>query len=103
MANSKGVVRLKQDHKICSNRLIGNITSINFNTKGINAYIRDTNDLTDSEREKYLEDPSIQKYNVKKFLNDVHGIKGFFFVRQKRIPTILAQGVVVGLTKKGFG
>jgi hypothetical protein len=33
----------------------------------------------------------------------VHGIKGFFFVRQKRIPTTIAQGVVVGLTKKGFG
>ena len=30
-------------------------------------------------------------------------IKGFFFVRQKRIPTILAQGMTIGLTKKEFG
>ena len=32
-----------------------------------------------------------------------HKIKGYFFVRQKRIPTILAQGIAVGLTKKGNG
>lgn len=33
----------------------------------------------------------------------LHGIKGYFFVRQKRIPTILAQGVIVGLTDKDHG
>jgi len=27
--------------------------------------------------------------------------KGFFIVRQKRIPTILAQGISIGTTKKG--
>jgi len=27
--------------------------------------------------------------------------KGFFIVRQKRIPTILAQGIAIGTTKKG--
>lgn len=33
----------------------------------------------------------------------LHGIKGYFFVRQKRIPTILAQGLIVGLTDKDRG
>ena len=32
-----------------------------------------------------------------------HKIKGYFFVRQKRVPTILAQGLVVGLAKKDYG
>lgn len=32
-----------------------------------------------------------------------HNIKGFFFVRQKRIPTILGQGLVIGLTAKDCG
>lgn len=32
-----------------------------------------------------------------------HKIKGYFFVRQKRVPTILGQGVVVGLTDKDRG
>ena len=30
-------------------------------------------------------------------------IKGFFFTRQKRIPSIYAQGIVVGLTGKEYG
>jgi hypothetical protein len=29
--------------------------------------------------------------------------KGFFFVRQKRIPTILAQGCTIGKTKNAYG
>lgn len=32
-----------------------------------------------------------------------HNIKGFFFVRQKRIPTILGQGISIGVTNKDFG
>lgn len=32
-----------------------------------------------------------------------HNIKGFFFVRQKRIPTILGQGIVIGLTHRLCG
>ena len=32
-----------------------------------------------------------------------HKIKGYFFVRQKRIPTILAQGIAIGLTNKDNG
>ena len=36
-------------------------------------------------------------------LFELHGIKGFFFVRQKRIPTIIGQGVAIGVTDKEFG
>lgn len=32
-----------------------------------------------------------------------NNIKGFFFVRQKRIPTIITQGMVIGLTGKDYG
>jgi hypothetical protein len=32
-----------------------------------------------------------------------HHIKGLFFVRQKRIPSIIAQGMVIGLTDKDHG
>ena len=32
-----------------------------------------------------------------------HDIKGFFFVRQKRVPTILGEGVVVGLSHQLCG
>ena len=39
-----------------------------------------------------------------KFIKDLHkkGIKGFFFVRQERIPTILCQGYSVGVNKVGY-
>lgn len=39
--------------------------------------------------------------NWKKFLQE--NTKGFFFVRQQRIPTFYAQGLVIGKTKKDFG
>lgn len=45
---------------------------------------------------------SNSKNELQSFL-DTHKIKGLFFVRQKRIPTILAQGMTIGLTKKEFG
>ena len=32
-----------------------------------------------------------------------HKIKGYFFVRQKRVPTILGQGLVIGHTCKDYG
>lgn len=37
-----------------------------------------------------------------KFLNE-QDIKGYFFVRRTRIPTIIAQGLVIGLTDKDRG
>lgn len=51
--------------------------------------------------------PIAIKFNFPKILfdNEVFNLstatKGFFIVRQKRIPTILAQGVAIGTTKKG--
>lgn len=32
-----------------------------------------------------------------------HKIKGYFFVRQQRVPTILGQGIVIGHTGKDYG
>lgn len=37
--------------------------------------------------------------NIQKYLQKI-GIKGFFFVRQKRIPTLLAQAYVIGVDKQ---
>lgn len=34
--------------------------------------------------------------------SDTYKVKGFFFVRQKRIPTILAQGYTIGIDKTSF-
>lgn len=55
--------------------------------------------------------PNTPYYNTKKGIlfhdwKDVlkkHHIKGFFFVRQKRVPQVLAQGVIIGLTDKEHG
>jgi len=48
-----------------------------------------------------LSEEQIRSY-VKSILIN-HGIKGFFFVRQKRIPTIIAQGIAIGVTNKENG
>lgn len=40
--------------------------------------------------------------NSHDYLKSLH-IKGLFFVRQKRIPSIIAQGMVIGLTDKDHG
>lgn len=45
----------------------------------------------------------INSLNISEYLFQKHKIKGFFFVRQKRIPTVIAQGIVVGLTDKDNG
>ena len=102
-SNSKGVVRLRDiDYsKVTKERF--NLVNLKFNLEGLQAYLRDSQDITDSLREQYCVNSLTQTYDIPKFLNQVHGIKGFFFVRQKRIPTIIAQGMVVGLTKKDHG
>lgn len=89
-ANSKGVIRTKTADEIDQN------LSVCFHLNGLDTYITHTNDLTEIQKDYY-------KNDIKKFLNEHHGIKGFFFVRQKRIPTIIAQGMVVGLTTKDYG
>jgi hypothetical protein len=95
MSNSKGVVKTLKDHSVA------NVNYINFHLDKVSTYIHHTQDLTAAEKEVFrIETDS---YDLKKFLLERHGIKGFFFVRQKRIPTILAQGMVIGLTTKDHG
>lgn len=95
MSNSKGVVKTLKDHSVA------NVNYINFHLDKVSTYIQHTQDLTSAEKEVFrIETDS---YDLKKFLLERHGIKGFFFVRQKRIPTTLAQGMVIGLTTKDHG
>lgn len=94
MSNSKGVVRTPNE-KLAPNQQL----SIKFNLKGLEEYIRYSNDLNKNTKDAY----EAEGYPINKFLQEQHGIKGFFFVRQKRIPTVLAQGLVVGLTTKDYG
>ena len=107
-SNARGVTKLRP---ISSGTLItgtGGGTgssrqiSINFNLSGLSTWIEHTQDLTDVEKQQYYDNIKKQ-YDFKTFLREYHGIKGLFFVRQKRIPTTIAQGIVVGLTTKDHG
>ena len=93
-SNSRGVVRLSQCKEIDKS------VRIKFDLSSIGKYIQNTNDLTENEKNQYRQGTKIY---WQKFLGERHGIKGFFFVRQKRIPTVIAQGLVVGLTTKNHG
>jgi hypothetical protein len=95
MSNSKGVIKTPK------NADVNNSIYLNFDLKTLSTYIKYTSDLTKKEKDDFK--ISDGKYNIKKFLSERHGIKGFFFVRQKRIPSTLAQGIVVGLTTKHHG
>lgn len=95
-SNSKGVVKLSQCKEIDKS------IRIKFDLRSIGKYIQHTNDLTENEKNQY-QDQSKNEIYWQKFLGERHGIKGFFFVRQKRIPTVIAQGLVVGLTTKDHG
>jgi len=90
--NSKGVIRLPKKDQISveSSVLSPNTIRIKFDFKHIS--IKNWKDNT-------YED-GIADY--KEYLRSLN-IKGFFFVRQKRIPTIIAQGVAVGLTGRYNG
>ena len=94
MSNSKGVVKTPT----CND--ISKTFKVRFNLKSLETYIQYTNDLVNNERLIYKNSTG---YDIQKFLSEKHGIKGFFFVRQKRIPTVIAQGLVIGLTTKDFG
>lgn len=75
--NIKGVVRLRADLP-----LIGNMNGTTIKTiKPLGIRF----DLSDQVLDE-----------IKKFA------KGFFFVRQKRIPTILAQGLTIGIDNESF-
>jgi hypothetical protein len=95
MSNSKGVIKTSKTSDV------NNIIYLNFHLNDLETYIKYTSDLTEAEKNLYVS--GVGKYDVKKFLSERHGIKGFFFVRQNRIPTTLAQGIVVGLTTKDHG
>lgn len=94
MSNSKGVVKTPT----CND--ISKTFKVRFNLESLDTYIQYTNDLGNNERSIYGNPGG---YDIQKFLSEKHGIKGFFFVRQKRIPTVIAQGLVIGLTTKDFG
>lgn len=76
----------------------------NFDVKGGVLYPKplyinfDLSHITD----KYSEGTFKSKEDWKQFL-DANDIKGVFFVRQKRVPTILGQGLSIGLTPKDNG
>jgi hypothetical protein len=95
MSNSKGVIKTPK------NADVNNTVYLNFDLSNLSTYIEYTSDLTRTEKDSFKTPDGV--YNIKKFLSERHGIKGFFFVRQKRIPTTLAQGIVVGLTTKHHG
>lgn len=92
LTNSKGVIRTPKLNIIGDDYqgiLKPRPISIEFDFSCI-GYDNADNTKT-REQENYVE-------VLRKF-----GIKGFFFVRQKRIPTILAQGMIIGLTSKDHG
>lgn len=89
--NSKGVVRMP---------LKSNFTCLgggSVNPKALKIQF----DFTRIADKYYSQVPTSAEA-LKKFFIENH-IKGFFFVRQKRIPTIIAQGLVVGLTGRHNG
>lgn len=92
--NSRGVIKFPK----ISNFDNGNICKpkplyIHFDLSNIGKYINNSEDKPNEFKNSF----TIEE--IFKF----HKIKGFFFVRQRRIPTILAQGLMIGLTKKDFG
>ena len=104
MSNSRGVVKLKPQTESVNPSQACN-TYIKFHTEGLANYINYTQHLREGEKKPYRhqDDLGNEYIDVASFMSRHLGIKGFFFVRQKRIPTCLAQGMVVGLTKKDHG
>lgn len=92
MTNSKGVIKFSKFDKRgvlngVEDTFVPKVYGIKFDLTKIG--------LTEGINGRMETDPKnvLQKYNI----------KGLFFVRQKRIPTILAQGMVIGLTGKDHG
>ena len=86
MTNSKGVVKFSKHNilKSTNKTLTPNTLGIQFDLTKIGHTNKDYTDDWQSVLRK-------------------HHIKGLFFVRQKRIPSIIAQGIVIGLTGKDHG
>ena len=88
MTNSKGVVKF-------SKRCLFNGVKDTFIPKTVGIEF-DLSNITAGLKEKDFNG------NSHDYLKSLH-IKGLFFVRQKRIPSIIAQGMVIGLTDKDHG
>lgn len=89
MTNSKGVIKFSKRQVLegVEDTFVPNVYGIKFDLSCI-----DCGELEASNGNiDYTE--ILKKYNI----------KGLFFVRQKRIPSILAQGIVIGLTDKDHG
>lgn len=69
------------------------------NTKGV--FIMPNENLVNSSDDRRLYPIGI-KFSIRKEILEVlrkYGIKGYYFVRQKRIPNFIAQGYSVGISK----
>ena len=93
--NSRGVVKFP---KIRNFSLSGGVLQprplyISFDLNNIGVTTLDSDGNITSTDQNITADEFFRK----------HGIKGLFFVRQTRIPTILCQGITIGLTGKEFG
>ena len=89
MTNSKGVIKFSKRQVLhgVEDTLVPHVYGIEFDLQFIGSGESPTpNEIVDYRK-------VLQKYNI----------KGLFFVRQKRIPSILAQGMVIGLTGKDHG
>lgn len=93
LTNSKGVIKTKKDDafKYTGANLESSPKSLFFDFKYI-PYRYYTDDG--------YEDASCKTAEA---MFKKHHIMGFFFVRQRRVPTIIAQGIVVGLTDRFRG
>lgn len=93
MTNSRGVVKFPSKNLLgySDEKFAPTTMGVKFNLSHI---VDGWKTLHPSKRDKYN--------TIQEILKSYH-IKGFFFTRQKRIPSIFAQGIVVGLTQKDFG
>lgn len=69
-------------------------TALNENIKGVIRFQSDKDTDTIHSLDIRINDEAMQE--LKKY------VKGFFFVRQTRIPTILAQGITLGLDQNSY-
>lgn len=90
--NTKGVIKFAKvdNYELFGGNLYPKPVGIEFDLSNI--HVRSFNSVGDIT---YADSPQ-------DFLKQL-GIKGLFFVRKKRIPTIIAQGIAIGLTGKDFG
>lgn len=74
--------------------LINENSALLENSRGVITLKRSTTPSTNSE---YIHSINIKiRKDALDYLRDTYGIKGFFFVRQKRIPTTLCQALTIG-------